>query len=76
MKLENQLQKIETTLLAAVETRNINPPVRQALRDALDAVVRAQREMNDTMYPYAMSYTEGRLYKADESGKFHALPTP
>jgi spore coat protein CotF len=72
MKLEAQLQKIEDKLRAAADSRNITPPVRQALRDAIDAVVAAQREMNDTMYPYAMNYAEGRLYKADAAGKYHA----
>lgn len=30
----------------------------------------------DTMYPYALDHSTGKLYKADESGKYHALPTP
>ena len=50
MKLETQLGKIETSLREAAESRNITPPVRQAIRDAIDAIVKAQRELNDTMY--------------------------
>ena len=45
MKLENKLFEIETKLREAAETRNIIPPVRQALRDAIDAIVKAQREL-------------------------------
>lgn len=73
MKLEKQLIKIEENLGKAAETPNINPPVRQALREALDAVVKAQRELADTMYPFAMNHSEGRLYMADETGKYHAV---
>lgn len=73
MKLEKQLIKIEDKLREAAETRNINPPVRQALREAIDAVVKAQRELADTMYPLAVSHSEGRLYMADQSGKYHAV---
>jgi len=76
MKLETQLVKIESNLREAAESRDITPPVRQAIRDAIDAIVKAQRELNDTMYPYAMSYAEGRLYKADETGTYHAVPQP
>jgi hypothetical protein len=74
MKLETQLLKIEDKLREAAEARNITPPVRQALRDAIDAVVTAQRELADTSYPLAVSHTEGRLYKADEHGNYHAMP--
>jgi hypothetical protein len=73
MKLENQLIKIEDNLRKAAEARNITTPVRQSLRNAIDAVVQAQRELNDTMYPYAVSFSENRLYKADEAGKYHAV---
>lgn len=48
MKLENKLLGIETKLREAAETRNIIPPVRQALRDAIDAIVKAQRELATT----------------------------
>lgn len=47
MKLETRLQKIEDDLRSASERRNIIAPVREALHDAIDAVVAAQREMND-----------------------------
>jgi len=46
MNLQTKLQKIEDTLRAAAEARNITPTVRQAIRDAIDAVVKAQREIN------------------------------
>lgn len=48
MKLENQLIKIEDKLREAAESRNLTAPVRDSLRNAIDAVVQAQRELNDT----------------------------
>ena len=47
MNLETKLQKIENQLRDAAEARNITPPVRQAIREALDAVVKAQRKINE-----------------------------
>lgn len=73
MKLENKLLKIETKLREAAEARNITPPIRQAIRDAIDSVVKAQRELNDTMYPFALDHSAGRLYKADDAGNYHAI---
>lgn len=69
-----RLEALENEVRQASQMRNLPSHVRQAICDAVDNLVAAQRQLLDPMFPLAVDHAAGQLYKADASGNYHPIP--